>query len=148
MNCPPGRRGTASFAGFVFFLSTLFTPSEEGQISQTPNRVTAVWIIMNPLSPCDVYYLGCKYRKLKAHHPPVSYNSTEAVCRSPCGTWSFAVRTSSLVNRYPGVPPEAFHDRVKSLIVSNLHISWVCKFCYISLVTNVPSPYRFLLHLL
>lgn len=117
---------------------------------QNPERFTISRRIMNLQSPCNVYYLGCRYRRLKAHQHWVSHNCKSMVRRSPRGLWGCAFCASSLVNHCSSILPEVFHDRdrVKSLIVSNLHISWVCKFCCISFVTKVPGPYTFTLHLL
>lgn len=48
----------------------------------------------------------------------------------------------------PGGLPEALHDKVKSLIASNLHFPESAYFRCISFVINVPSLYMFSLHLL
>ena len=139
MDCLPGRRGTAPFACFIFLLPTLLTCSKD--TSAKPQEIHCFTDNYEPAEPLQYWLFRLWVQKIKkVDQHPVSHNCKSLVHRSPSGTWGWALGTSSLVNRCP----EAFHDRVKSLFVSNLHISRVCKFCCISFVTN---NYQVLLHL-
>ena len=143
------RRYTAffcfSFSPLVYSIHTLQVRRNQ----QNPKRVTVTRIILNSLSPCNVYYLGSEVQIIKG---PTASNLTIIRTLSPEAHTVLGVvrllRHILLVNWCPSVLPKHFMTRRNPLLFKTYIFPEFAYFHCISFVTNVPSPYTFSLHLL